>query len=126
MKRVLLFEDEPVTHQWLTEHLQAAGFDVVHGREGFGQGTADRLAEVDAVVTDVLMPDYDGFDVLRQAKTVRPELPIVVISGFGPSAEVDYVKMSEMLGATAAFEKPIDIPALVETLRRLIDAAEAG
>ncbi|MDF1790877.1 MAG: response regulator [Thalassobaculaceae bacterium] len=126
MKRVLLFEDEPATHQWLTKHLEAAGFDVVPGRGDPGPGVANTFTDVDAVVSDVLMPDYDGFDVLRRVKAVRPDLPIVIISGFGASAEIDYVKMSQMLGAAAAFEKPIDIPVLIETLRRLIAAAEAG
>jgi len=123
MTTVMLFEDEPVTRQWLIGHLEGAGFDVVAVQQGPRRTTPSDFAKVDAVVTDMLMPYYDGFDVMRLAREAEPDLPVIAISSFGPSAQVDYVRMSEELGADAAFEKPINIPRLIETLHRLTRTA---
>ena len=73
---------------------------------------------VDVIVTDLRMPDCDGLEFARQARTFRPLTPIVFFSGF---ATVPDVVQAMRLGAVDFLEKPIDPEELVKTLRALED-----
>jgi DNA-binding response OmpR family regulator len=88
--RVLLFDDEPLVQETIALMLSRYGFDVVTGRSG--RDGLRQIAEVgyDVLVTDLLMPDVDGIELLRAAREARPGVPIVCISGGGPRLTADF------------------------------------
>jgi|FLYL01.1.fsa_nt_gi DNA-binding response OmpR family regulator len=78
--RILIVEDDPRIGDLLTEALRAEGYAAVTaptGREGVAQGAEP---EVDLVVLDVMLPDLDGFDVLRMLRRRRPDLPVLMLT----------------------------------------------
>ena len=77
---------------------------------------------VDLLVTDYNMPGYSGLDLLREAKAIRPDLPVALASGY-VTPELESRAMAE--GANALIYKPNDVNELCETVERLIDAAAA-
>ena len=77
--------------------------------------------KIDLLVTDYNMPGCSGLDLLRQAKTLRPELPVALASGY-VTPELEKLALQE--GASALIYKPNDVNELCETVERLIKAAQ--
>lgn len=78
---------------------------------------------IDLLVTDYNMPGYSGLDLLREAKAIRPDLPVALASGY-VTPELECRAMAE--GADALIYKPNDVNELCETVERLIEAAAHG
>ena len=71
----------------------------------------------DLLVTDYNMPGFSGIELLREAKTIRPDLPVALASGY-VTAEIEHSALAE--GASALIRKPNGVDELVEVVQRLI------
>ena len=111
--QILVIDDEPQIHRFLSPALDAAGYDAKRadsGQEGL-RGIA--LWSPDAVVLDLGLPDMDGKDVLRRAREFY-EGPIIVLSARDKEAE----KIAALdLGANDYVEKPFGVGELLARLR---------
>jgi signal transduction histidine kinase/CheY-like chemotaxis protein len=111
---VLVIDDEQAVHALLERELAGRGYRVVHaagGREGLRLA---REARPDAITLDVIMPEFDGWAVLRELKA-DPELreiPVVLVTMLGDR------EMGYALGAADYLVKPIDTGALLRVLGR--------
>jgi DNA-binding response OmpR family regulator len=116
MTRILVIEDDPSIRMGLEDTLIAKGYEVeVIGRGGEGAEKA-LGGRFDLVVLDVMLPDIDGFEVLRRirgAKGAARKLPVIMLSARG--AELDRVRGLE-LGADDYVTKPFS---LMELLARV-------
>jgi CheY-like chemotaxis protein len=83
-----------------------------------------RANEPELVITDILMPQKEGIETIREIRSVLPETPIIAISG---SVEplADYLKMARTFGATAILAKPFDPAVLLDLVNRLLSARGA-
>lgn len=70
----------------------------------------------DIVVTDLVMPGIDGFEFVRRARSCRPDLPIIMVTGH---AERRHVMQARDIGITEFLRKPVSALALLERVRRL-------
>jgi DNA-binding NtrC family response regulator len=121
MTRVLLLvDDDPAMLAYMRPLFVAAGYVVESAENGV---QARRLLErrhVDAVITDLYMPDEDGFEVLQFCQRERPGLPVVVVTG-RDTAPFDPLPMARRFGAVAALRKPVMPEVLLETVRRALN-----
>src|SRR5919204_620988 len=103
-KRVLAIDDEPAMTEWLKILLEHAGYEVKTALIGARGEEIFKSWRPDAVVTDMMLPDTDGIDLLRKFKEGNPETEVIVISGQGniPKA-VEAIKA----GASYFLEKPV-------------------
>ena len=75
----------------------------------------------DLVITDILMPDVDGLEVLTRVRRNNPALPIVALSGGGAYVERDYcLRMAARLGARDVIEKPVRAAKLLDVVGRVL------
>ena len=117
--RILIIDDNADLGMVLRAHLQNAGYPttvVETARAGLALIEDD---EVDLVITDVLMPEVDGIELLRSVKRSRPALPVIAMSGGGQIAARDLLDMIGQLGADRVLQKPVrrsDLLAAVESL----------
>jgi CheY-like chemotaxis protein len=102
--RVLVIDDQQTLRQTVRRILESAGHDVIEAHDGHAGLTAFRAQEVDVVVTDILMPDMDGFETIRSLRAIAPDLRIIAISGSRES--LDLLRYAREFGATAAIAKP--------------------
>ncbi|MBT5518979.1 MAG: nitrogen regulation protein NR(I) [Rhodobiaceae bacterium] len=115
---VLVADDDSAIRTVLTQALTRAGFDVRAG------GTAASLwqwvsnGEGDVIVTDVMMPDQNAFDLIPRIKKLRPDLPIIVISAKNTLGTA--VTAAEK-GAFDYLPKPFDLGELTELVQRAVE-----
>ena len=114
-KTVLLVEDDPSLLDMLAQTLQRAGFTVVTAVHGADALTQMRTLDADIVVTDILMPAMDGFELIRTLRAKWPQLPIVAMSGIEDTP--NFRNLALKLGAKAALSKPVNRAHLVEVIR---------
>ncbi|MBX3264045.1 MAG: response regulator [Labilithrix sp.] len=114
--RVLVVEDEPETLELVSMTLRSAGAEVI---EASGAAAAlDRLASraPHVVVSDLQMPDLDGFELVRRLKE-RPVPPVAV--ALSASASLEDARRALAAGFAVHVAKPIGTTDLVETIRAI-------
>ena len=113
---ILVVDDDEAMRDLLRRMLERADFMVVtaiHGRDALERF---RSQQIDAVVTDMVMPEMDGIEVIRAFLAERPGLPIIAVSGVHDWA--DYLTLATTLGARAGLKKPVRSVDLIRALRR--------
>src|ERR671924_1492163 len=116
--RVLAIDDEPSMIEWLKILLEHEGYEVRTAMIGTRGEEIFRTWKPDVVVTDMMLPDADGLELLRKFKQAHGDTEVIVVTGHGsvPKA-VEAVKA----GAFEFVEKPIEPDALIAKLERAIE-----
>ena len=113
--RVLVVDDDPAIREALARTLKKLGFAVLLAEDG--QAGLDRLREggVHIIMADLQMPKVSGQELLRAAKTLAPDVEVIVITGHG-TVEDAVEAMKE--GAYDFITKPFKRVQLEQTIRR--------
>ena len=119
-KTALLVEDDPNLRDMLGKTLERAGFTVVTAVHGVDALAQMRSLSADVVVTDILMPEMDGFELIRMLHAQWPDLPIVAMSGIVDTP--NFRNQALKCGAKAALSKPVNRAHLVEVMRDVMTA----
>lgn len=122
MIKILLVDDEIITRKTLSLALAREGYDVVAAEEG---GHAIRLLKKytpDVVITDIIMPERNGIEVILEIKKNYPSIKIIAISGGGRLHANTHLNVARDLGVAAVMLKPIKI----EELKAAIEQCMSG
>jgi CheY-like chemotaxis protein len=120
MADILLAEDNQVLRELLSEALTAAGHQVAQAGDGRAAINLLHQRNFAAVVTDMLMPDADGAEVLAALRGRQPKPWLVVISGGGSIDALHYLEMARVFGADEVLQKPFPPSQLIALLSRLL------
>ena len=122
---ILIADDAPDVCSLLTHWLRSHHTACVHsGSEAL---TALSLLHFDLVITDVLMPDVSGLDVIRRLKQTQPWVKVLAISGGGRFANAsDCVAQANEIGADEVLLKPFDETQLQQRVRALMGVVEGS
>lgn len=122
---VAVADDMPEIRSLAREWLTAAGHKVVCACNGAELLQIVRHQAVDLVITDVMMPDTDGFEVIRALRRSHPDVRIVTISGGAPVMSMgDCLKVAQALGAHAVLPKPFTRKQLFATVTACLHTAD--
>lgn len=119
MREILIADDDAALRRSLRLALEAAGYRVreaAHGGEAFSL-QADKPADI--LVTDIFMPESDGFEAIDRFRSEFPATKIVVMSGDAKRAKLEYLPIAAMIGVDATLKKPFRAAELLQTLRSL-------
>ena len=121
MAKVLIVDDEPELLQALTVRLSASGYACVTARNGVEGLAKAREEHPDLIVADLLMPEMDGYEMIRQLKAEpdTAKIPVIVLTAM-PG------KRADSLPAARVLPKPFNSKILLETMRELIGAGTSG
>ncbi len=108
MHLILLVDDDGPLRSVLRRTLERAGYAVLEASDGRSALRALGHDAVDLVLTDIIMPDMEGIELMRELRKARPELPVIVMSGGGILAPNVYLQMASDLGAVRVLAKPFD------------------
>lgn len=121
MAKILIVEDDPQIRSMLEETLKLEGFETAVAENG-----ADALEQYehvtpDLIITDILMPEKEGLGLITELRKSTADVKIIAISGGAPSLSPGCnLELAQMFGANKTFQKPLDIDALLETIRELL------
>jgi excisionase family DNA binding protein len=105
--RILVVDDEAAIRELLAKTLALADYDVDVAPEGRTAVERLRGSSYDLLITDLRMPGVDGLSVIREARRFRPDLPVVIITGF--STETSAIEAIN-LGVAGYLTKPFRVP----------------
>ena len=120
MATILLVEDDDLVRDMLAQVLQRASHKVESATNGEEATELLKKIEPDIMVTDIIMPKKSGITLISEVKDKHPNMEIIAISGGGRLDPTGYLDLSESLGATVSFEKPIDKSALLMAIDLLL------
>jgi len=117
--RLLVVDDDADMRLTLKLALEIAGYTVdvaANAREAL---ELQRGRPADVLITDIFMPDADGFEAIDAFRRHFPQTRIVVVSGGAQFTKRDYLPDAELIGVDATLQKPFDIDTLLRTLQSL-------
>lgn len=120
---VLLVEDEPVVREAAARILRPEGVTVDRVEDVAAALVRLRGATHRVVVADLMLPGFSGFDLLERVSGERPELPVILVTGY---ATIENALAAFKKGAFDFLPKPFDVPELLGVVRRALRAAEKG
>lgn len=120
MAKILLVEDDDLVRDMLTQVLQRASHQVICAANGEEAIEVLKEDSPDIMVTDIIMPKKSGITLISEVRNRHPHLEIIAISGGGRLDPTGYLDLSETLGASVSFEKPIDNTALLMAIDLLL------
>ncbi|PQB07639.1 response regulator [Polaribacter filamentus] len=120
MNRILVIEDEASIRRVLKKIIseENEAYQVEEAEDGLLGLEMIKNNDYDLVLCDIKMPKMDGVEVLEKAKKIKPEIPIVMISGHG---DLDTAVNTMRLGAFDYISKPPDLNRLLNTVRNALE-----
>jgi DNA-binding NtrC family response regulator len=112
--RVLLVDDAKDFIDYTEKRLVARNMDVLSAYNGREALDILRNESVDVVVLDVLMPDMEGIETLREIKKIRPDQEVIILTGHGT---IETAKEGMELGASEFLLKPCNLDKLLESIQ---------
>ncbi|MDX1278144.1 sigma-54 dependent transcriptional regulator [Oceanihabitans sediminis] len=123
MPKILIIEDEAAIRRVLVKILSEENdtYQVEEAEDGLIGIEKIKKDDYDLVLCDIKMPKMDGVEVLEAVKKIKPEIPMVMISGHG---DLDTAVNTMRLGAFDYISKPPDLNRLLNTVRIALDRKE--
>jgi DNA-binding response OmpR family regulator len=126
MASILIIDDDKSILSFLKERLMFEGFNVltaIDGKEGMHLFNDN---QVDLVITDIIMPDKDGFETIIELKRICPDIKIIAMSGGGRGHPEHYLDTAKCFRAQYTFEKPFKTNDLLEAVYALLKEAKTS
>jgi two-component system cell cycle sensor histidine kinase/response regulator CckA len=119
-ERILLVDDEPLLLEAVGQMLKRLGYDLVTKTSSI-EACETFLAQPEAfdlVITDMTMPHMTGVELAQKLLTLRPDIPIILCSGF---SEIITDKQAKAIGIKEFVMKPVLLRDIAETIRRALN-----
>jgi CheY-like chemotaxis protein len=119
MAFILVIDDDPDLLQTLSVGLKKHGHDTCEALNGREAAAMLRHTRVDLVITDILMPERDGLEVIMALRKDNPSLPVIAMSGL-PVDMAPYLNVAQKLGARRTLVKPFPLAELVKVVNEVL------
>jgi DNA-binding response OmpR family regulator len=120
MAKILLVDDDTLVRTSLAYALEDAGHAVSQAVNGDDGLSALARENFDLVVLDILMPEREGIETIRDIRQKWPTLPVLAISGGDKTGWSDFLRMASTLGANDTMAKPFTATDFVDRVARLL------
>jgi PAS domain S-box-containing protein len=118
--RILLIDDEELVRSVMKRILEHEGFKVVEASNGNEGLMIFRNDPTDLVITDLLMPEKDGMEIIIEIQKTYPNTKLIAVSGGGKIGAEHYLEMAERTGAMLTLRKPIDRKKLLDAVYKVL------
>ena len=125
MAKILVVDDHQDSREVFAELLKMRGHQVTVARDGIEAEALIAHRTPDLVLTDLLLPDRDGFELIKRVRVRWPKVRIIAMSGGWhrperPEGTLGLLEDAKALGADVTLRKPVEIDALFQALERLL------
>ena len=126
MATILIIDDEKSILGFLKDRFTYEGFNVLTARDGKEGMDIFNRNQVDLVITDIIMPDKDGFATIIDLKRICPDIKTIAMSGGGLGHAEYYLETAKSFGVQYAFKKPFNTNELVDAVYELLEEKKAS
>ena len=126
MATILVVDDDDDLRPLLVGVLQAAGYQTLEASNGVLGLRLLRQQKVDLLVTDLVMPEKEGLELIMDVRAQFPGLRVVAISGGVWSSKQSFLPVAKKLGADRAMSKPFTIEQFLTTIEEVLASDRAA
>ncbi|HVZ68899.1 MAG TPA: response regulator [Rhizomicrobium sp.] len=119
---ICVIDDDDLMRQTIGRILREAGYDVIDTKDGDAGITAIERASPKLLITDIIMPNREGIETIREVKRRFPAIPIVAISGGGRLGPDGFLELALKLGADDCLAKPFRPADLLDKVAFFLNA----
>ncbi len=123
MAHILLIDDDDLSRFAMHEVLTRAGHKVTEAENGKLGLAAQASTDFDLIITDIIMPEVEGIELIVKVRERSPTIPVIAVSGGGRMSETDYLENARDLGANATLAKPFSEDQLNEKVAECLTAS---
>jgi DNA-binding response OmpR family regulator len=123
MAKILVIDDDEQCSQLLKQFYEQTGHAASIASDGNTGLKLARAEDFDLIITDVLMPEKDGFELIQELRRYKPEAKIIAISGGGVMHAEDCLNMARLFGAKYILRKPLNLQELLQITNELLQSS---
>ncbi len=120
MAKILIVDDDPDVCFVLKKLLERKGHEAVTSLNGLEALKCLERSPFDVVITDLIMPEMDGIELITKMRITYPEQKVIAISGGGRINAAVYLQMAKLLKVKHTFQKPIKADELLNAIDDLL------
>jgi len=122
MARILVIDDDDQLSEILRKMLSRAGYEVLVASDGRKGVELYRKEQPDVVITDVIMPEKEGAELIFELQKEFPDIKIIAMSGGGAIKAEDYFKsITSLSNVQHTFEKPFVFDEMLQAVKELVN-----
>lgn len=122
MYKILVVDDEDDIREAFCKYLSRNGFDAKEAADGNKAWKILQAESIDLVVTDIIMPDKEGVELILETRAKYPKIKIIAMSGGGKNIDAqDALSFVENLGISSTFQKPFNRSDMLEAIQKALD-----
>lgn len=122
---ILVVDDDPDLLQSLRVLLESYEYNVIMAANAAAAIAAVAEQGPDLVLTDIYMPDADGFELINALRQRKLAVPVIAMSGGTRAGSYDNLSIATHLGAAAVIDKPFSNASLIDTIDRVLAGLKA-
>jgi len=121
MARILIVDDEAEIRVMLN-NIFNDNYEIVEATNGVEAKKICDSTDVDLMITDIVMPEMHGVDLVLEIRRDHPDMPIIAMSGGGGvTGRFDYLKIVSLLGVDEVMQKPFETTSLRKKVKELLE-----
>jgi len=121
-KKIVVVDDDPQIVQMLKKLLENEGYEVHTASNGVEAKEVWDRAGAELLITDIVMPEKEGLDLILELQRDYPSIKVVAISGGDRIEPEYYLELAQILGAYKTLTKPFNPQVLLETVAELLES----
>ena len=123
MANILVVDDEAPVRNLLSDVLEKEGYTVFTAETGVEATDIYNSNDVDLIITDLVMPEKGGIDLIMELKKQDPNIKVIAISGGGGiTGRFDYLPIAKLVGATEIIAKPFQVADIRAQVAKMLAA----
>lgn len=120
MQNILVIDDDKLMCMALAKILTSAGYNVSQAHDGYEGLRLYRSQHFDLIITDLIMPDKEGIQIIRELRKENNKVRIIAMSAGGRGGATDYLKWARLMGAKQCLNKPIKRDELLKAVATVL------
>lgn len=117
--KILIIDDDAVFRGAMSKALQKNRYETIIALDGMEATEIIKTENPDLIITDLFMPNKEGFEVIQEVRAADPAIKIIAISSDGLAGRSSFLKMAKAFGANAILQKPFSAEDLIATIEEL-------
>jgi len=128
MFKILIIDDEAQILFMLKKMLERYGYETELATNGIDGIALFKKCQPDLVITDIIMPEKEGLETIREMKRIKSDLKIIAMSGGGKVSAENYLMIAKIFGASKIVAKPFAVKEMLSAVKELLngDSCDKG